>query len=60
MFFFSGLSTIGGFIIGSAVVGFCYGACLSLFPATAADYWGTHSRYSRPGPRHRSRRTRRA
>jgi MFS family permease len=41
MFFFSGLSTIGGFIVGSAVVGFCYGACLSLFPATAADYWGT-------------------
>jgi MFS transporter, OFA family, oxalate/formate antiporter len=41
MFFFSGLSTIGGFIIGSAVVGFCYGACLSLFPATAADQWGT-------------------
>jgi MFS family permease len=41
MFFFSGLSTIGGFIIGSAVVGFCYGACLCLFPATAADNWGT-------------------
>ena len=41
MFFFSGFSTIGGFILGSAVVGFCYGACLSLFPATASDYWGT-------------------
>ncbi len=41
MFFFSGVSTIGGFIVASAVVGFCYGACLSLFPATAADYWGT-------------------
>lgn len=41
MFFFSSFSTIGGFILGSAVVGFSYGACLSLFPATAADYWGT-------------------
>ena len=41
MFFFSGFSTIGGFIVGSAVVGFSYGACLCLFPATAADYWGT-------------------
>jgi MFS family permease len=27
--------------VGSAVVGFSYGACLSLFPATAADRWGT-------------------
>jgi MFS family permease len=41
MFFFEGFSTIGGFIIGSAVVGFSYGACLSLFPSTAADLWGT-------------------
>jgi OFA family oxalate/formate antiporter-like MFS transporter len=41
MFLFSGFSTIGAFIVGSAVVGFCYGACLCLFPATAADYWGT-------------------
>ena len=41
MFFFADLSTIGGFIVGSAAVGFSYGACLSLFPATAADYWGT-------------------
>ena len=41
MFFFASFSTIGGFILGSAVVGFSYGACLSLFPATAADYWGT-------------------
>ena len=23
------------------MVGFSYGACLSLFPATTADYWGT-------------------
>jgi len=41
MFFFSSFSTIGAFVLGSAVVGFSYGACLSLFPATAADYWGT-------------------
>ncbi|HET7753448.1 MAG TPA: OFA family MFS transporter [Anaeromyxobacteraceae bacterium] len=41
MFFFSQFSTISGFVLGSAVVGFSYGACLSLFPATAADYWGT-------------------
>jgi MFS family permease len=41
MFFFGSLSTIAGFILGSAVVGFSYGACLSLFPATTADYWGT-------------------
>ncbi len=41
MFFFSTLSTVPGFILGAAVVGFSYGACLSLFPATAADHWGT-------------------
>ena len=41
MFFFSYLSTAGGFLIGSAVVGFNYGACLALFPATTADTWGT-------------------
>jgi MFS family permease len=41
MFFFGSFSTIAGFILGSAVVGFSYGACLSLFPATTADYWGT-------------------
>ena len=41
MFLFSHLSTITGFIVGSAVVGFSYGACLSLFPSTCADYWGT-------------------
>ncbi len=43
MFFFADLATIGGFIVGSAAVGFSYGACLSLFPATAADYWGTRN-----------------
>ncbi|HEY3347122.1 MAG TPA: OFA family MFS transporter [Nitrospirota bacterium] len=41
MFFFSQLSTVTAFMLGAALVGFNYGACLSLFPATAADYWGT-------------------
>ena len=41
MFLFSGASTITGFIVGSAVIGICYGACLSLFPSACADYWGT-------------------
>jgi MFS family permease len=41
MFFFPQFSTIGAFIVGAAVVGFSYGACLSLFPATTADQWGT-------------------
>ena len=30
-----------GLLVGTALVGFNYGACLSLFPATAADLWGT-------------------
>ena len=41
MFFFSRLDGFAGFVLGAAVVGFSYGACLSLFPATAADRWGT-------------------
>ncbi len=41
MFFFPSFTTIGAFIIGAAIVGFSYGACLSLFPATTADQWGT-------------------
>lgn len=41
MFFFSQFTTIVTFVMGAAVVGLCYGACLSLFPATAADHWGT-------------------
>lgn len=41
MFFFSKFSTVGTFILGSAVVGFSYGACLSLFPSATADFWGT-------------------
>ena len=41
MIFFANFTTFAGFLVGSAVVGFSYGACLSLFPATAADRWGT-------------------
>jgi MFS family permease len=41
MFFFPSFTTIGQFIVGAAVVGFAYGSCLSLFPATTADQWGT-------------------
>lgn len=41
MAFFPQFSTVTGFMVGSALVGFNYGACLSLFPATTADYWGT-------------------
>ena len=41
MFLFSGFTSISGFVVGAAVVGFSYGACLSLFPATVADTWGT-------------------
>jgi MFS family permease len=40
-FFFSTYTSFAGFVIGAAVVGFCYGACLSLFPSTTADQWGT-------------------
>ncbi len=43
MFFFSEFSTIVSFVVGAAMVGFCYGACLSLFPATTADRWGTRN-----------------
>lgn len=41
MFFFAQFSTLSGFMFGSAVVGFNYGACLSLFPSMTADQWGT-------------------
>ncbi len=41
MFFFPSFTTIGQFVLGAALVGFSYGACLSLFPATTADQWGT-------------------
>jgi MFS transporter, OFA family, oxalate/formate antiporter len=41
MAFFSQFTTVSGFLLGSAMVGFNYGACLALFPATTADYWGT-------------------
>jgi MFS transporter, OFA family, oxalate/formate antiporter len=41
MLLFSGITSFTGFIIGSAIVGFSYGSCLSLFPSTTADHWGT-------------------
>jgi MFS family permease len=41
MVFFSAYATESGFVIGAALVGFNYGACLSLFPSSAADRWGT-------------------
>jgi MFS family permease len=41
MFFFPSFTTFGGFVLGSAVVGFSYGACLSIFPSATADQWGT-------------------
>ena len=41
MFLFSGTSTITGFVVGSAIIGICYGSCLSLFPSACGDYWGT-------------------
>ena len=41
MAFFSSYTGEAGFVIGAALVGFNYGACLSLFPSSAADLWGT-------------------
>jgi len=41
MFSFSLLTTMTALLVGTALVGFNYGACLSLFPATVADRWGT-------------------
>ena len=41
LLFFSRFTTFGEFAVGAAVVGFSYGACLSLFPSTTADTWGT-------------------
>lgn len=41
MLVFPGLDGMVGFFVGSGVVGFSYGACLALFPATAADFWGS-------------------
>jgi OFA family oxalate/formate antiporter-like MFS transporter len=43
LLFFSRFTTFGEFAVGAAVVGFSYGACLSLFPSTTADTWGTKS-----------------
>ena len=41
MFLFSSFTTVAGFVVGAAVVGFSYGACLAIFPAATADQWGT-------------------
>jgi MFS family permease len=41
MFLFSGASTITGFVVVYAIIGICYGSCLSLFPSACGDYWGT-------------------
>jgi MFS family permease len=43
LLFFSRFTTFGEFAVGAAIVGFSYGACLSLFPSTTADTWGTKS-----------------
>lgn len=43
MAFFASYATQAGFLVGAALVGFNYGACLSLFPSTAADLWGTRN-----------------
>lgn len=40
MLAFSQFSTFATFVFGVALVGFNYGACLSLFPAATADVWG--------------------
>jgi MFS transporter, OFA family, oxalate/formate antiporter len=37
---FSSVTTTVPFAIGSMVIGFCYGACLSLFPSITADFYG--------------------
>jgi OFA family oxalate/formate antiporter-like MFS transporter len=41
MFFFSQFTTMLLLIVGSILVGAFYGANLSLFPSTTADYYGT-------------------
>ncbi|MDZ4164895.1 MAG: OFA family MFS transporter [Smithellaceae bacterium] len=43
MFLFSANTSVLTFLIGSAIVGFSYGACLSLFPSVCSDYWGTRN-----------------
>lgn len=41
MLLFPSLTTSAAFFMGAALVGFSYGACLSLFPSATADNWGT-------------------
>ena len=38
---FAQLNTVTALAAGAAMVGFNYGACLSLFPSTTGDYYGT-------------------
>ena len=40
VFFFDRFTAVPGLVLGFALAGFAYGACLSLFPATASDLWG--------------------
>jgi MFS transporter, OFA family, oxalate/formate antiporter len=37
---FSSVSSTLAFAVGSIVIGFCYGSCLSVFPSIMADYYG--------------------
>ena len=37
---FASVATTGLAAAGSVLIGFCYGACLSLFPSITADYYG--------------------
>lgn len=41
LLFFPRFTSFGEFVVGAAVVGFSYGACLSIFPSINADTWGT-------------------
>ncbi|HEY3374224.1 MAG TPA: OFA family MFS transporter [Candidatus Aquicultor sp.] len=41
MLLFPELNTIGMLIVGAMMVGFNYGALLSIFPSTTGDYYGT-------------------
>jgi MFS family permease len=43
LFVFGRISNDLGFFFGAALVGFNYGACLSLFPSKTADQWGTRN-----------------
>jgi len=40
MLVFSQVASTVAFALGSMVIGFCYGSCLSVFPSITADYYG--------------------